>query len=291
MGTAGKGAQPGRVCLSVLSLPRPSNRSNRAGFPGRATAGGTAAGFSSPLIHSLIHWLLEAAHTDARRKGRARRTAAAGCGPAPEGRPVGGRLARPRGARACARAGGRRGARPPVPEVRVAAPGCARPGASRSALGPHGPQPRPVCRGRTRGLCDPRRGALRPPRPVPADARSVSRSVSHRARAAGAAGALSVRERSVAPGEAAAAAGRRNQLLPSAGLREGRGAAAVSAPPPGPRGRGKESSGRPGGAAVSIFPAPGVALQASAGGCSPGRGRCWPGSRRWAEPGQAACGG
>jgi hypothetical protein len=88
----------------------------------------------------------------------------------------------------------------------VAAAGSARSGASRSALGPRGPQPRPVCRGRTRGLCDPRRGALRPPRPVPADARSVGRSVSRRARAAGAAGALSVRERSVAPGEAAAAA-------------------------------------------------------------------------------------
>lgn len=65
-----------------------------------------------------------------------------------------------------------------------------------------------MCRGRARGLCDPRRGALRPPRPVLADARSlcgsVGQSVSHGARAAGAADALSVRVRSVAPGEAAA---------------------------------------------------------------------------------------
>lgn len=159
----------------------------------------------------------------------------------------------------------------------MAARRSARPGARPSALGPRGPQPRPVCRGRTRGRCDPRRPALRPTRPVPADARSVGRSVSHRARAAGAAVALSVRERSVAPGEAAAAAGGREQLLPSAGLREGRGAAAVSAPTPGPRGPGKQRSGCFGGAAVSIFPVPGVALGMSAGGCSPGRGRCPPG--------------
>lgn len=106
---AGKGSQPGQVCSSALSLPRPWDPSDWAGFTGRATAGGTAAGFSSPLIHSLIHWFLEATHTDARWKGRARRTAAAGCGPAPEGRPVGWgwgvRLSRPGGARACARAG------------------------------------------------------------------------------------------------------------------------------------------------------------------------------------------
>lgn len=53
--------------------------------PGSATEGGTAAGFSSRLIHSLIHRFLEeaAALGDARR-----RPAAAGCGPAPAGRTV-----------------------------------------------------------------------------------------------------------------------------------------------------------------------------------------------------------
>lgn len=121
------------------------------------------AGFSSQLIHSLIHWFLEAAHGDARR-----RPAAAGCGPAPAGRTVcmrgegetgaGELLARRREARATARAGSEPAA--------AAGSARARPGASRSAFGPHDPQHRPVCRGGRGGSVTRAAGcSIAPPRP------------------------------------------------------------------------------------------------------------------------------
>lgn len=69
------------VCLTALG-PRPLGLRPTKGEQGV----GQHRDFPSSLIHSVIHWFLEAVHRRARRKGGARSTAPAGCGPAPAGR-------------------------------------------------------------------------------------------------------------------------------------------------------------------------------------------------------------
>lgn len=259
--------------------------------------------FPSSLIHSLIHWFLEAVYRRARRKGGAPRTAPSGCGPAPEGRVRAGRArGRGRGARA---GGGRPGwagaAACAGSEWLAAGGGSERPGASRSASPPPGPQLRLLRLVRTRPHSDrpPLGAAAAPPaarsRPAPAAAaaRSVSQSVSHGARGAGAAGAHGVSGEGAPRLRRRWRRGQRERRLLSPGPLEDRAAAAVSAQPR-PRGGRR---GRPGADCEALprlpppfsrRPAP-PSGRGAGGWPSLGRGRCRAGAglvgprpaRRW----------
>lgn len=145
----------------------------------------------SVLTHSFSDSQVpEVTPGDAGRKGGARRTARTGCGPAPAGKVSRRGQGRGQGARAVGRGSAGEGAAACAgSEWLAAGGGRERPGTSRSACGPPGPQPRLLCLRRTRPHSDPPRlgSAAAPPdarsRPAAAAAaaRSVGQSVTERA--------------------------------------------------------------------------------------------------------------
>ena len=164
----------------------PASKEKRAGV-------GQHRNFPPSLIHSPIHWFLEAVPRDAQRKGGAR-AAPAGCGRAPgaggePGGPGGADGGRPGGAGSAACAGSEWRVAGGGRRVAGGSGGSDRSGSSRSARRPPGPQPRLLRLGRTRLHSDPpplgaaaappAARSAQPPPPLPG--RSVSQSVTERA--------------------------------------------------------------------------------------------------------------